>query len=175
MAYKYFNVYVQPRLLFKGFSMNLRYFTFIMVLALCSFISPSISVAENSEPQFIISNAWIKYNPMQGRLSAAYMDIENTSDVDGVLVGTSAQTPIHTMMHESIEEDGITKMLHLESVSIGAGTNISFAPRGLHIMLMNMPSGLEVGSTLPMVLEFANGEKVEAQYKVCPLTASTIC
>ena len=42
-------------------------------------------------------------------------------------------------------------------------------------MLMNMPTGLEVGSTLPLVLEFANGEKVETQFKVCPLTAISIC
>ncbi len=122
-----------------------------------------------------VNNAWVRYNPMSGRSSAAYVKIENLGNNSVRLVGVSAPHPAHAMLHQTITTDGISRMSHLDSIDIAAGTSFVFEPRGAHIMLMNMPTDLEMKTNLMLELSFASGKKLEVPFKLCPLTASEIC
>jgi len=151
-------------------------FSIAFVVFLSSLIFPQKSHAVYGVKTVIeVNNAWVRYNPMAGRASAAYMDIKNLGDVADTIIAVNIAPPAHAMMHQTITSGGISKMLHLESADIAAFKTISFKPRGAHIMLMNMPTNLEINSHIILELVFSSGKKFEAKFKLCPITSAKIC
>jgi hypothetical protein len=151
---------------------SITFVVYLTTLLFLPFRSHALSL-EASEIR--VSQTWIRYNPMSGRSSAAYMEITNQGEGGDRLVGINVAKPVHAMMHQTIITDGITKMSHMGGMDIAAGAKVSFKPRGAHIMLMNMPTTLELGANLRLELVFASGKKTAAMFKLCPITAFEIC
>lgn len=90
-----------------------------------------------------ISGAMVK-KPMPGRkMSAAFMDLKNTTDKDIKLVSASAtwagKIELHTHIHD--KKTGTMKMREVESILIPAGKTTQLKSGGLHLMLfrLNLP------------------------------------
>jgi copper(I)-binding protein len=101
----------------------------------------------------------------KARAAGGYMTIANVGETD-TLIGARAM-PYMAMIHESRDDGGVAKMVHLDAVEVPGGGELVFAQGGLHVMVMGLqPGDLEVGGTLEIVLEFDRAGEVPVMFEV---------
>lgn len=104
-----------------------------------------------------------------GRTGAVYLAITNDGDEAEHLLGTSSPSFDAAEVHESYEEDGVSKMRPVESIEIPAGGTAVLEPGGLHLMLFGAEQALAAGEEFPLVLIFENAGEVELPVAVAEL------
>ncbi|MDX1974551.1 MAG: copper chaperone PCu(A)C [Rickettsiales bacterium] len=104
-----------------------------------------------------ISNGWVKPSMPGKNLTAAFFDLKNNSGKTKVLRSVQASEGV-AEIHNTIEENGVMKMRHMDSVELPAGGSVSFKPRAKHIMLMELPQPLKEGDKVLLTLQFDGNE-----------------
>ena len=74
------------------------------------------------------------------RVAAGYITLSNNTTETITITRVTSPEFKSVEMHESILEDGISRMYALDEVTIPAGQNVAFEPGGKHLMLMNPTS-----------------------------------
>ncbi len=72
------------------------------------------------------------------RMSAGYLTLTNNSDTAITITKVTSPEFAAVEMHESILEDGISRMVELGELTIAAGATVRFEPGGKHLMLMGL-------------------------------------
>lgn len=124
-----------------------------------------VAAADVTSGDLTVSNpVLVKAFPL-ARAAGGYMTISNAGEAD-TLIGARAM-PHMAMIHESREEGGVAKMIHLDAVEVPGGGELVFAQGGLHVMVMGLqPGDLDVGETLEIVLEFDRTGDVPVVFEV---------
>jgi copper(I)-binding protein len=127
------------------------------------------SATEATLPQ--VSNARVLLPPPGAPMAAAYFDVLNPGATAIELRAVTSPFFSSIEMHETREEDGMSRMRQIEQVAIPAGSSASFEPGGKHLMLMGARLDADKPvQEIPMRLEFiaADGSKrvVEAGFAV---------
>ena len=112
-----------------------------------------------------ITHARIRLLPADLPL-AGYFDLANATDRPLVLTGASSPAFQMVHMHRSMESGGVSTMAPAERIEVKPGATVHFAPGGYHLMLMNRLKPLQVGQEVPIRLEFASGDSVQALFVV---------
>jgi copper(I)-binding protein len=112
-----------------------------------------------------ITHARIRLLPADLPL-AGYFDLTNATDRPLVLTGASSPAFETIHMHRSMESGGVSTMAPAERIEVKPGATVHFAPGGYHLMLMNRLMPLQVGQEVPIRLEFASGDSVQAMFVV---------
>lgn len=100
-----------------------------------------------------------------------YMEITNTGDEADKLIEVRADFP-QVMIHTTVEEDGVAKMMHIEGLDLPAGETVTLKPGGLHIMFMGLDGNpMEVGEEIPATLVFEKAGEVEVVFDVLSRSA----
>lgn len=103
---------------------------------------------------------------------AGYLSILNSGNSDDTLLAIEADYP-RVMMHDSKTIDGIASMIALDKVAIPAGSTVSFAPGGMHVMFMGLNGDpLEAGEEVPATLVFDKAGRVDVVFKVETMDAT---
>lgn len=103
-------------------------------------------------------------------MGAVYLRIVNSGDAADRLV--AVETPIADVAetHESVEEDGVMRMVaHPQGFEIPAGGSVDLAPGGKHVMLIDPRSLAEGEETVPLTLRFESSEAIEVAAPVSTL------
>ena len=103
--------------------------------------------------------------PPPGSPAAAYFTLKN-SGADRALVDADCACAGMTMIHESIEQDGMAKMRHVDSAALPSGGELVLKPGGLHVMLMRLKAPLKAGDDIPLTLHFADGDTLTVRLPV---------
>lgn len=103
--------------------------------------------------------------PPPGSPAAAYFTLKNTG-AERALVDADCACAGMTMIHESIEQDGMVKMRHVDSASLPSGGELVLKPGGLHVMLMRLKAPLKTGDDIPLTLHFADGDTLTIRLPV---------
>jgi len=107
--------------------------------------------------------------PMPGRtVTAGYFTLQNTTNETVELVAASSPAFSQIELHQHIEQEGMMRMVEVESIELAAGATVIFQPGGLHLMLFEPLQPLNAGDTLPLTLHFADGKQLDV---VLPLVA----
>ncbi len=85
-----------------------------------------------------ISKAVMPEVPAVSRTSAVYLTIKNLSAETLVIDHVETNIARHAMFHNSVEQDGVAKMQHLDQLTIPANQSLELKPGGAHIMLMGL-------------------------------------
>ena len=94
--------------------------------------------------------------PLPGtQMSAGYLTLTNNTEDAITITAVSSPEFGSVEMHETVLEDGVSRMRRLAGVEILPGASVIFEPGGKHLMLMR-PGG-DVGSA---TLEFHSGDSV---------------
>lgn len=140
--------------------------------------APTESVAPG---EIVIEGAWARTSPMMATAGAAYMTI--TSPVDDRLVAASVDATVagKVELHETkmVEDGSMTEgtgmagmptdtgmdapameMVPVEAIELPAGTAVALAPGGLHIMLLDLVTPLELGQTITITLTFEQAGEI---------------
>ncbi len=113
-----------------------------------------------------VSDAWMRAMPPGQPTGAAYLTIHKPTNAEVALVSASTPLAGSVEIHRSVQEDGMWRMRRLSELPILAGGSAELAPGGVHLMLFKMKQALREGDTLPMTLDFDNGETLELSVSV---------
>ncbi len=142
-----------------------------LLLTLAALLFVGLTVWAEETGRINIADAWARPTIGEGRMSAAYMTISNTSDTDDVL--KSARTPKakSVELHQTtMTSDGVMQMRKVEGgLPIEAGASLVLAPGGSHLMLVGLEDALKAGEELMLTLEFAHAGSVDV---VVPIRAT---
>ncbi|QFU07970.1 hypothetical protein PARPLA_02490 [Rhodobacteraceae bacterium THAF1] len=134
--------------------------------ALCA---TALSAHDYSVGKITINHPYIAESAGMARTAAGYMTVTNAGDTPDRLIAARAEGVPTTMIHETVMEGDIAKMMHLEAVEIGAGESIIFQPAGRHVMFMGLDgTPLKDGDTLNATLVFETAGDVDVTFNVEP-------
>lgn len=107
-----------------------------------------------------VEDAWVRAAPA-GQNSAIYFVIDNRMASSDALLSAECDKAAVVEVHMSkMDASGKMTMEHQDSVLLPAGEQVTFAPGGLHVMLMNLQEDLTAGQELTFVLYFENSDPV---------------
>jgi copper(I)-binding protein len=122
---------------------------------------PQSESFENNQNQNIIAiNAIMPEVPAVSRTAAIYLTLKNKSNNDIVIDSVDAEIATHAMFHQTVEKDGVAKMLHRDKLLIPAKQSLELSKGGTHIMLMGLN---EVPESKQFILHLGNAQQ---QFKV---------
>jgi periplasmic copper chaperone A len=113
----------------------------------------------------MVQEAWARASAGAATNGAAYVTLMGGAQADSLV---SASTPVAATAepHETITENGVTKMRPAPGVQIPAHQTVTFAPGGTHIMLTGLKQPLAAGQSFPLTLTFAHAAPVTVEVKV---------
>ena len=128
----------------------------ILLLLALALPAGFVEAQDYTKGQLTVAQPWSMALPPNAPTVAAYFVITNNgAEADRLeavdsLIGGAAQ------LHEHIDQDGLMKMQHVETVDIPAGGTVTFAPMAYHVMLLDLKdrSRLIDGQTFPLTLHF---------------------
>lgn len=115
-------------------------------------LAASFAVQAGDAPA--VSAAWARATPPGVEVGAAYLVITGGARADSLL-GASTPRAAMVHLHDVTESEGVAKMRSIEAVPVPAGAKVTLAPKGLHLMLMDLDAPLIAGQTFPLTLQFA--------------------
>ncbi len=102
--------------------------------------------------------------PLPGSaMSAAYFRLQNRGGEAVVVTGVRSPDFARIEMHETIVEDGISRMRPLSDVRLAPGETVEFRRGGRHLMLAG-----PTAATGPVTLEFLAGDALLLSVSVVP-------
>lgn len=117
----------------------------------------SVVFSATSQP-LEIANAYMPPIPSVSRTAAVYLTFRNHNDSTKVISSVSSPIAQRAMFHKTTEQNGLSKMKHLEKISIEPGREIELAPGGIHLMLMGVRLKPSI-ATIQLTLNFESGEQ----------------
>lgn len=120
--------------------------------------------------QIRAEHGWIRVLPA-GLPAGGYVMLHNDADQPVSLTGASSTRYASVMLHQSTTEGGMGRMKMVDHVVVPAHGEVAFAPGGYHLMLMQPPSPVQVGETVPVTLTFADGSKLDVPFIARPANA----
>jgi copper(I)-binding protein len=115
--------------------------------------------------QVVVSDAWFRALP--GKLPAGgYFTLHNGTKATVALSGADSAACGMLMLHKSESMGGMASMSAVLSVNVAPGATLKFAPGGYHLMCMEPRRALRRGAKIPVILLFADGREVAADFQV---------
>lgn len=107
-----------------------------------------------------VTDAWIRLAPPGVKVHAGYLTVSNRGTKERYLVAVESPAFSKAEMHISREKNGVATMEHLAQVTIPPGKSVTFAPGGLHVMLMGVKEKQAGNAAVPLTLVFRNGDRI---------------
>lgn len=137
----------------------------ILSLSACN-ETPAEQAAPEGIPGVSVSNARLVLPAVKGNPAALYFDIVNAGDEFVALRAVSVADAKEAMMHETVNENGMAKMLPMPPLPLEKGKPVKFEPGGKHVMVMDVAETLKAGDTTEATATFAGGDKMSFPAKV---------
>lgn len=97
-------------------------------------------------------------------ITAAYMKLENTTNMDKVLLGVSSDIAQKIEIHEHSMSDGMMKMRQVHQLKIPGNGRIEFQPGGYHLMFLGLKQRLNPGDKALVTLSYQDGSFQEVEF-----------
>jgi copper(I)-binding protein len=114
----------------------------------------------------VVSDPWVREAPPAASALAAYMSIDNRGDRARLLVGAKCAAFGKVMVHRTVVENAVGKMVHAPSVKVPARGSVVFKPGGYDVMLMRPRRTLTAGDRVEITLLFNDGAQIPVMYTV---------
>jgi copper(I)-binding protein len=116
--------------------------------------------------------AWARATAPGQDSGGVFVELRNRGGEADRLVGGSTPAAGAVEIHAMIMDGPVTRMRRQDGVDIPAGGSVGLAPGGTHLMLVGLEAPLEVGSSLPLSLEFEKAGPTQLVVQVRPIGAS---
>lgn len=98
---------------------------------------------------------------------AAYMQVFNPGPKEVVLMSATSPVAERVQFHSMSMDGNIMRMREVTGgIPVPPGGTVSFAPGGMHIMLVGLKNQLVAGSSVPMTLSFTGAPEMTVQLPV---------
>ena len=126
----------------------------------------STDAAPQNAPGLNVSDAMIRLPAAPGRPGVAYFTVSQGDGDPHSIAAAYVEGVGRTEMHETVTENGVSKMQPVKAVPIEAGKSVQFKAGGLHVMLFDVADTLKAGGTTEITLTLDNGDKISAPAKI---------
>lgn len=121
-----------------------------------------------AQSDIVVSEPWIREAPPGAPALAGYMRVENRGSAASALSGARSEAFGMVMIHQSVHEGGMARMVHADRIDLPPGEAVSFEPGGYHLMLMSPMREVKRGDRIEIVLEFSDGGMRPVVFDVRP-------
>ncbi|SDE95021.1 copper chaperone PCu(A)C [Limimaricola pyoseonensis] len=149
--------------------------TILRPLAFLAALAPAAAAAHDYDAGDIaVLHPYAIETPARALTGAGYFEIRNDGETADALIAVEADFP-KVMLHDSVEEDGVMKMLPLERIEIAPGETVTLAPGGgAHVMFMGLDGDpFEVDERFPATLVFEQAGEIAVEFVVEPRGSAT--
>ncbi len=116
--------------------------------------------------QLGVSNAWIPQAPPGSDMLAGYLTLKNSGDVTISILAAQSDRFRTVTVHQTVIENGVSRMRELNRLEIDPGKEVKFAPGGLHLMLMQPRREVMPGDRIEITFMLSDGQRVPAIFDV---------
>lgn len=99
----------------------------------------------------------VRIPPPGATTAAVYLRIGNVSNAAIRLLGGSSPAAQRVEIHTMSMDGGVMRMRPLPYLDVPANGSVSFAPGGLHLMLVGLRGPITAGHAVPLTLNFSTG------------------
>jgi len=135
----------------------------IGLLSTTAFAQPNLGDLSFNDP-------WIRGSVPGQKNGAGYLVIDNKSNQSGALTAITSDRADRVELHTIIREGGVTKMREVQEIPIPANGSVSLQPGGYHVMFIGLTQAFIAGESVPVMLNFADGQTTEVTFDVKPPT-----
>lgn len=122
----------------------------------------------NASAAVTAGQAWIREVPPQSTVAAAFVELKNTGRRAEHVVAMSSPLAARVEWHDMRHENGRMEMSQRLKPELPAGSRITLAPMGSHLMLLGLKQPLRVGMSVPLTLTLASGQRISLLAEVRP-------
>ena len=130
----------------------------LLALAACNQGAPP-------EPAVEVEDAMVMLPVVPGRPGAAYFTLRTNNDPTKIVSVTSPRIE-RIELHETREENGVSKMQPIADTTFPAGGVMEFKPGGRHAMLFGLDPAVKAGDTVPLTFTFEPAPAVTVEAEV---------
>jgi len=114
-----------------------------------------------------VRNAWARPSLGKTGRSAAYFSILNQGAGDDRLVAAKGKVAGRIELHKNIRDGDVMRMRPLpDGVAVPAEKTVTFAPAGMHVMLIGLKKPLQKGDSFPLTLVFEKAGDIDVDVTV---------
>ncbi|MBU6427655.1 MAG: copper chaperone PCu(A)C [Cyanobacteria bacterium REEB65] len=112
-----------------------------------------------------VQSPWLRFI-MPSLPAAGYFTLSNDSTKAHVLVGATSPDCGSIMLHQSVDDHGMERMIMVRRLRIPAHGHTSFAPGSYHLMCMSPAASMKPGRSVSVTLLFADGGTLTVPFPV---------
>jgi copper(I)-binding protein len=128
--------------------------------------APTTTSAPVKADSLVIEDAWIRLPPPGATMFAGYLRMKNPGDVALQVVGAQTSVSARAELHTHLKVDGVMKMRPVPVIDVPAHGEVTLAPGGLHLMLMEPKRTPTEGELIDVVLTLKDGRVVPCRAAV---------
>ena len=127
-----------------------------LALVLAVFLAAGAALGEEvSVGGLRIEQAWARATPGNLKTAAVYLRIRNEGKEPDRLLRVETPAAERAMLHRTETVNGVSRMLHMDSLDLLPGGAALFAPEnGNHVMFDGLKQPLKRGEKVPLTLVF---------------------
>lgn len=126
-----------------------------------------LPAARAEEANVVVTQAWTRATPGGSKVAGGYLVIENRGPAVDKLQSASTEVARKIEIHEMAVTDGVMTMRPVEGgLPIEAGSTVTFAPGGLHLMIVGLSAPLVRGDEVPVSLKFEKAGDIIVSFDV---------
>ncbi|SFB85287.1 hypothetical protein SAMN05660443_0542 [Marinospirillum celere] len=113
-----------------------------------------------------VKNPHVRAVPPGSQVTAAFMELHNHGSEKRALVDASSPVSAAVELHTHTEVDGVMQMRRVSQIELPAGGVARLEPGGLHLMLIDLHSGLNTDTQVEITLTLDDGSLIELNLPV---------
>ena len=113
-----------------------------------------------------IGHIWARATAANAQTASLYVPLLNEGKEPDQFLGGSTAVADTVSIHESYEENGVSKMRTLDNIELAPNKPVAMRPGGKHLMLTGFKKQLNDGDKFPITLRFAKAGSIEVHVMV---------
>jgi len=141
---------------------------YLIVIGLLCIASLLVAACVPASGGVVVKDAFARASPAGAQTGGAFVTVVNNGKSADRLVSASSPAAKTVELHETVDENGVMKMVHHpEGWEIPTGGTLELKPGGKHIMLIDLTAPLKAGEKIQMTLNFekAGAKTIEVPVK----------
>lgn len=144
--------------------------TSLVASALAGSLIGTAAFAQASLNDLSFEEPWIRGSVPGQKNGAGYLVITNQGDQPMALISAESDSADRIELHTIVREGGVAKMREVKEVPVPANGSVTLKPGGYHVMFIGLNAPFKTGQTVPVTLNFANGQSTDITFNVKPPT-----
>jgi len=130
-----------------------------LTILLVAVILISANACSTAKESLEIKDAWARPG-LAGGNSGVFFSIINGTGSGDQLFGATSEVAAFVEIHKTVMENEVMMMKPQSFVAIPSGEQVDFQPGGLHVMLIDLHSDLNVGDEFQVSVKFENAGEI---------------